>query len=74
MSVRRRRRRRRRTMEDENITQELFFDSSLEDEHDSDSDQDKTRQDDTQWTDNTQSGHVAPVLHRFTGGPSGVSQ
>jgi len=40
-------------MEDEDIAQELFLDSSSEDKlmsHDSDSDQDKT-----QWTENTQS-------------------
>jgi hypothetical protein len=66
--------RRRRTMEDEDITQELFLDSSSEDKlmsHDSDSDQDES-QDNTQQTENTQSQHGAPVIHRFTGGPSGI--
>jgi hypothetical protein len=39
--------------------------------HEHDSDQDKTL-DDTQKTENTQSQHGAPVIHRFTGGPSGI--
>jgi hypothetical protein len=63
----------RRTMEDEDITQELFLDSDLEDKlishyNDSDSDQD------TQWTGNKQFHCGAPVIHRFTGGPSGIHQ
>jgi hypothetical protein len=46
---------RRRTVEDEDIAQELFLNSDSEDELMSrNSDQDKP-QDDTQWTDNTES-------------------
>jgi hypothetical protein len=66
---------RKRTMEDEDITQELFLDSSSEDKnmsHDSDSNQDESQQDDTEWRVNMQSGCGAPVIHRFTGGPSGI--
>jgi hypothetical protein len=66
---------RRRTMEDEDIAQELFLDSSSEGEnmsHDSDSNQDKSQQDNTEWREKTQSGRGAPVIHRFTGGPSGI--
>jgi hypothetical protein len=40
--------------------------------HDSDSDQDESQQGNTQWTENIQSRHGAPVIHRFTGGPSGI--
>jgi hypothetical protein len=49
-----------------------FLDSDSEDEvmsHASDSDQDKT-----QWTDNKQCQLGAPVIHRFTGSPSGTHQ
>jgi hypothetical protein len=45
----------RRTMEDEDIAQELFLDSSSEDEimsHDSDNNQDES-QDNTEWRENT---------------------
>jgi hypothetical protein len=68
---------RRRTMEDKDIAQELFLDSSSEDEnmpHDSDSDnnQGESQQDNTEWRENMQSGCGAPVIHRFTGGPSGI--
>jgi hypothetical protein len=66
-------------MEDEDIAQKLFLDSDSKDEltsqdsdSDSDSNQDKTRQNDKQQTDNTQSQCGAPVIHRFTGDPSGT--
>jgi hypothetical protein len=70
---------RRRTMEDKDIAQKLFLDSSSEDEnmsHDSDSDsnQDESQEDNTDWRENTQSGCGAPVIHRFIGGPSGMPQ
>jgi hypothetical protein len=63
---------RRRTMEDKDIIQELFLDSSSEDElasHDSYNDQDNT-----QWTENTQSQHGAPVIYRFRGSQWDTSQ
>jgi hypothetical protein len=56
-------------MEDKDITWELFLDSNSRDSltsHDNDHDQD-----DIQWTDNTQSQHSAPVIHRFTQVPVG---
>jgi hypothetical protein len=62
----------KRTVADKDIAQELFLDSDSEDEltsHDSDSDQD-----DTQWTDNKRPRRGAPVIHRFTWGPSGMRQ
>jgi len=34
----------------------------------------KRQTDNTQWTDNTQSWHGAPVIHRFTRGLSGLRQ
>jgi len=44
-------------LEDEDITQELFLDSDSENKLRShDSDQDKTQQDDTQWTNKTPTG------------------
>jgi hypothetical protein len=81
--------RRKRTLEEEDIAQELFLDSDSdahdsEDElwspdsvsdHDSDreSDRDGTRPGDAQWT-NTRSWRGAPIIHRFTGDPSGLRQ
>jgi hypothetical protein len=64
---------RRRTMEDEDVAQELLLDSSSEGENMSyDSDQDESQQDNTEWRENMQSGHGAPVIQRFTGGSSGI--
>jgi hypothetical protein len=73
----------KRRFQDEDIAQELILDS---DAHTSEVDisapqsdgdnkkDDKTETGWTEWIDSTQSRLSVPILHRFTGGPSGLRQ
>jgi hypothetical protein len=74
-----------RRLKDEDIAQELILDSGSdahtnEDEisppqsHSDNKGDDRTETGCTQWTDSTQSQPSVPVIHRFTGDPSGLRQ